>query len=913
MRRAVALLAAISVMAPIPGALSTPQEGRLWSVKLERAPVPKGFTLPTPMPLAQGVVAVYPSITSVSLLDVGEGGASPLWTVDLGRVPVSQFTSSGEFVYVLTWARKPWSTRLYAIRVSDGAMPWPDGVELDTALRDVPIVYGGGVVAVPMESGEVWGIGAEYGNKKWSVRLSGTAKDMMLVSGILVVMDGAGVVGIDPGTGAVLWKFDSGDEPVAMGRYGTAVYVVTEGSTLYGIDPTSGNKLGEAQLPREPPVPGRIPVWADAVLVATQRAKIFAVGARSYDVSSLPRYLDLLPARQPSLVNGLLLAAGKFGEVYFMDWNPRGVMPTLLESSLPDAPASDFGLTPDGEIALIYSADGSLTAFRVPLLQVYPRGFEVQGDGIQLDFVACAFLSTSSPGVITVTSPLGDVLAQEDFLSFADGGCMEDLIYVPGATAYDRIYLSASVGARTSPEEEVQLAVGPLPQPPAAAGSPANLVIPPGAVVGEPTWIGVNVTNVWGEGEISVSASGEGISVFNASPVHLGPNSSTLIRLEATPLRQGELKVNVSILLDGVEVYSIGGSLRAAAGSIIDRLSPASEEVTLGDVLSLRVTLTNRYRDGATFTLRLGDGGLSQLAPVTVGPLRAGESVNATVEGVASAQGVVKPVVSVLADGSVIDSAEAGEVRVVSLPPPPPGRAPPQGQQPSGVPWIGIPWETAAAAAAVVMVGAAVYLLGRRGGGARPAPRTPTAPAGPAAPIRPPPPGAPPEETAGEGAVEVGASAPVSEAEVEPLEESLSRRLRAVRSDLEAARGRLSEGIPGLEGRLREVAKVVSEAEVALGLGDLEHAGESVRRAEEAMDSLRGFLDQYDNVFRGPGWSQVERRITTMLKVWGRAPATMLTMVPPEMRLAALQRYLESHRDANLELRGDELRLVEGG
>ena len=57
----------------------------------------------------------------------------------------------------------------------------------------------------------------------------------------------------------------------------------------------------------------------------------------------------------------------------------------------------------------------------------------------------------------------------------------------------------------------------------------------------------------------------------------------------------------------------------------------------------------------------------------------------------------------------------------------------------------------------------------------------------------------------------------------------------------------------------------------------------------------------------------MSRSITTMLRVWGRAPASMLTMIPSELRIAALARYMKLHPDMKLELRVDELYLVEEG
>ncbi|MDW8035596.1 MAG: hypothetical protein RMI85_03980 [Candidatus Korarchaeum sp.] len=95
-------------------------------------------------------------------------------------------------------------------------------------------------------------------------------------------------------------------------------------------------------------------------------------------------------------------------------------------------------------------------------------------------------------------------------------------------------------------------------------------------------------------------------------------------------------------------------------------------------------------------------------------------------------------------------------------------------------------------------------------------------------------------------------------------------------------------------------------AELKLRGGNLEEAERLIRSTKESLDVLAEEVKEAERVFR-ENWGAVENRVEIMLRVWGKAPATMLTMVPPSFRIAALERYMRMHKESKLELRGDEL------
>jgi len=162
---------------------------------------------------------------------------------------------------------------------------------------------------------------------------------------------------------------------------------------------------------------------------------------------------------------------------------------------------------------------------------------------------------------------------------------------------------------------------------------------------------------------------------------------------------------------------------------------------------------------------------------------------------------------------------------------------------------------------------------------------------------------------------EVEEFAPSTEYLPPPIEDEVVELLDKAKRKLSSVKLKLSEleDILGFEAapyKLTDVESKIMNAEMAYKVKNMKKAKDLLEEAIEDLDSLEREVDEAKKALVD-GWGSVESRIDVMLKVWGRAPANMLTMVPPGFRIIALERYRRMHEDKKLELRGDELYLVE--
>ncbi len=148
-----------------------------------------------------------------------------------------------------------------------------------------------------------------------------------------------------------------------------------------------------------------------------------------------------------------------------------------------------------------------------------------------------------------------------------------------------------------------------------------------------------------------------------------------------------------------------------------------------------------------------------------------------------------------------------------------------------------------------------------------------------------------------------------------PLEDEVVDLLNEAKNRLSRVKLKLSEleDIIGFEVspyKLADVESKVLSAEMAYKARNFRKAREILEDVIEDLKSLENEVDEAKTALVDR-WGSVESRIEVMLKVWGRAPANMLTMVPPGFRIVALERYRRMHEEKKLELSGDELYLVE--
>jgi hypothetical protein len=124
----------------------------------------------------------------------------------------------------------------------------------------------------------------------------------------------------------------------------------------------------------------------------------------------------------------------------------------------------------------------------------------------------------------------------------------------------------------------------------------------------------------------------------------------------------------------------------------------------------------------------------------------------------------------------------------------------------------------------------------------------------------------------------------------------------------------LNESIEGEVGEevfhdeISELEERISEVEGLLSSNRLDEAANEIDKLAETVSSLKKRVIAARQVLIN-NWDVVEKRIDIMLRIWGRAPSSMLTMVPPELRMVALKMYAKKRGD--VEIVGDEIRKKE--
>ncbi len=901
---------------------------------------PATLRLPSPVATSVGFVCVYPDLGSVSLINPTT--FSPSWTFRVESTP-SQIVVGGGSVYVLTqWGR------LYGINLLDGTVVFDSkGIQIDGADGSVRPAYASGVIAVSTGRGVV-GLDAATGKEKWRTGTPGEVLLLLSGGGRVIVGHSSGVSAIDPVTGASIWNATLGAPVRAAAIVGSSVYAVTDGGTLGEIDAATGRVTRSLKLPTPDPAPGEIPSGPDILYVVTRRGRIYPVGVRSFRRLDIV-YLEQSPVAQPEVSNYLMILWTLQGVLLGVPAVPSPV-DVVFSHRVWARFASGVGYDPVSQVAMFYLSDGSLVALEVPLYTVRVLEYSLEEGRLTADLQLCAFPGSEGQVTLTAKDELGRQLLS-DRLSVYGGGCFLRSVNFDVGSSKSVEFTLTGLGLQ-SPPTVVALAAQVQPKPPEQPGM--VIAAPPTLVVGESAELSIAVTNGWRDGLAYVSIDCEDLEKVKSEEGYVAVGASRMFTVEVVPRRPGELRCRASLVIESEVVHSADFTLRVERGSIIEGSPQASpQSVREGGRFRVRVKLVNRYEEGATFTVDVSGPGVVGEA-VQVGPLAAGEEKEVSVSARASGAGSKDLTVTVSVGSALVDSMTLpGAVTVVAPQPttPPPATSPSPGAGLiSKIPEPVLDYLPYLIAALVA--GGVATILRRRGGPTPPERRLPRPP--PSRPrlseirevptprveaeervrpaeeivprVRPPRPEEververPREEVAPAAApapapppAPAPTPTPAPPVSAEELSSTISELRESLKRVVSQARELEGEGLVGVDERASVVDRRLARAEVLIDIGDLEEAQKVVREVEETVRTLENTVKQFREILLGKVWSNVEKRIATMLRVWGRAPASMLTMIPSELRVAALARFVKLHPEMKLELRGDELYSLEEG
>ncbi len=861
------------------------------------------------------------------------------------------------------------SFELRAYNSIDGK-PRIERLRLPSIPSGSPMTYleDGETVVVPLAS-SLQAVDLRSKSTSWSVDVGFRIRRVHYVNGEAVVYGDTKIAYVDLNSRKAVWTLDLGEKIVVAGEDPSFIGVMLQNGTMVSIRTSTGEPVAKKDMsgilgyefPR-----GSFPVLNGIGALTSSKEAIIFVNLSDLSVSR-PIKTWIPPAYQPVAVGRALLYFSKSGEVRVYHYTHKFL---LSEFKVSNPPFSSIEASAGGNHTTIVSyidENGELHILDMPDHWIKVQKVEPRNGGYLVEGFVC---STAPSGerskiVLYVMSPQGEVVGEKTIGFLGPGQCGARF----STMLRDKGALGLIVGEETIPpnvpvgltrEEWISLRGGAVTtttttteaMTTTTATKPSaqpklSLQVPPKLTVGDSFKLRITGINSWNVPELTFIVEGPTIQEESVTR-KISPGSEFSISIEGRALNPGTGAV-LYVKHGGEILHKEEIPIKVEQGKVIDEIR-APKEARVNNSIIVTVRIVNRFKDNAEFILVTSlDGSLVERK---VGPLRAGGSSEVHVKITPRKTGDLKLGVQALAGGKVVDE-RTSTITVTAAPPPAP---PAVTTQQSALP-IPLEYLVGGIIGAVLILIAAALLLGSRRPKEmrmeeiQPIP-TPTI-----------------EGREGEGVQEAGAEVPPSitppeieqeeigveipkvhriEVEEEKLpemeeeeriappevreeipaikpeiegeravevpeevRESLERELESVKSRLDEVRRSISklEEIVGFElspYRLVDAETMLVSAELKLKEGDVSEAERIINSVKESLDVLEAEVSEAEKVFL-ENWSAVENRIDIMLRVWGKAPANMLTMVPAGFRIHALERFRKLHPDRKLELRGDEL------
>ncbi len=836
-------------------------------------------------------------------------------------------------------------------------------LRLSSAPSGSPMTYlnDGRTIVVPLTS-SLQAVDLKSKSTSWSVDLGFRIRHVQYVNGGAVIYGDDQIAYFDLNSRKLVWNLELGEKILVAGDDSSFIGMMLQNGTMVSINTSTGEPVARRDmtdiLGYEFPY-GMFPVLDGIGALTSSNEAIIFINLSDLSVSR-PIKTWMPPASQPVAAGKALLYFSKSGEVRVYHYTHRFL---LSEFKVSNPPFSLVTVSASGNhtISISYiDGNGDLHLLRLPDHWIKIQKTEPKDGGYLVEGFVCstALSGERSKIVLYVMSQQGEVIGKKTIGFLTPGRCgarfstmlkdkgalgliVGDGTLPPnapiGLTREEWIPLKGGASVTTTTVPAITTTTKPTGQPKLEVQAPSQLV------VGDGFKLNVSGINSWGAEELTFVIKGPTIQGEEVTE-KVSPGSEFSVSIEGRALNPGTGAI--LYIKHGDEVlYKKEISVRVEQGKVIDEVR-APKEAKVNSSIIVTVKLVNRFRDNSQFILVTSlDGSLIERK---VGPLRAGGSAEVHVKVTPRKTGDLQLRVQALAGGKVVDK----RVSTITVTVAPPSTPPVVTTQQSSLP-IPLEYLVGGIIGAVLILIAIALLLGSR----KPKEvkmeemKPITAPAIEEAsaeeiPETRPPSIIPPEIEQEEIGIEVprihriemeevpkpeikeeeeermappemeevpAIGSVVKEERVIPEEarESVESELESVKKRLEDVRRAISklEEIVGFElspYRLVDAETMLVSAELKLKEGDVSEAERIVNSVKESLDVLEAEVSEAEKVFL-ENWSAVENRIDIMLRVWGKAPANMLTMVPAGFRIHALERFRKLHPDRKLELRGDEL------
>ncbi len=832
-----------------------------------------------------------------------------------------------------------------------------------------PMTYleDGRTVVVPLIS-SLQAVDLRSKSTSWSVDVGFRIRRVHYVDGGAVVYGDTKIAYVDLSSRKAVWTLELGEKIVVTGDDQSFIGVMLQNGTMISIRTPTGEPIAKKDmsgiLGYEFPK-GSFPVLDGIGALTSSKETILFVNLSDLSVSR-PIKTWIPPAYQPVAVGGALLYFSKSGEVRVYHYTQK----FLLSEFKASPPFSSIEASAGGNHTTIVSyidEGGELHILNIPNYWIKIQKVEPKNGGYLVEGFVCSTALTGerSKIVLYVMSQQGEVVGEKTIGFLGPGQCGARF----STMLRDKGALGLVVGEETIPpnvpigltrEEWTSLGGGAVTttttttevKTTTTATKPGarpklSLQVPSKLTVGDSFKLKITGINSWNVSELTFIVEGPTIQGESVTR-KVSPGSEFSVSIEGRALNPGTGAV-LYVKHGGEILHKEEIPISVERGRVIDEIR-APKEARANNSIIVTVKLVNRFRDNAQFILVTSlDGSLVERK---VGPLRAGGSSEVHVKITPRKTGDLKLGVQALVGGKVVDERTSKITVTVA----PPSTPPTVTTQQSALP-IPLEYLVGGIIGAVLILIAAALLLGSRrpkemrAEEIQPIP-TPTIEGREEAEVQGPvieapsaitPPEIEQEEVGIEipkvHRIEMEEKLPELEEEEEEriappevreeiptikpgeverevevpeeVKESLERELESVKSRLDEVRRSISklEEIVGFElspYRLMDAETMLVSAELKLKEGDVSEAERIINSVKESLDVLEAEVSEAEKVFL-ENWSAVENRIDIMLRVWGKAPANMLTMVPAGFRIHALERFRKLHPDRKLELRGDEL------
>jgi outer membrane protein assembly factor BamB len=821
---------------------------------------------PSPLILSDGVVVAINNLLKKICFDGRE-----IWTSSIPyRVKFLLETDSSLLVFSEGGS-------LYLVDAVNGNVL--DSISLGGEVSTQPIISSG-MIYVPLSSGNLITLNLLSLRRAWSIKLDSVPRLLTSFSGGVAVATSKNTYLIFSSSYIIPINIVL----MNIGSVAGKVVGITDSRDVVLIDKDGSIKVLTSIKSGFIPA-GQLVSAGNNVYILTGGGSFIRINVVDGSISS--EMLDMWPLCQPLISEGAIVALGSNSIIIK---NIFGT--TIYKESIGglSSVASFRGFSESGEAYLAsISSSGDLIIDKIDLLLFFGEKY-VKDRVVNIYGDICLLTNSEKRVSLYMLDNSTGSMKISEIAVISPGFCKsisisasvpENWTYLIAGFVIDGHKLSPIISAKYQPQVvtagEIKLKM------------PDSVSIPLGGTEN----ISLVINNTMDTEEFDLSAEAENVVLSFPNKIKIEKNKLTEVYIKILGKQEGVSVLHVKILSKG-EVLAEGKTqLKIVPVKVLDNLNVVQRD----NNFFLLANLTNRIGDKINIVLEIYLDGI-KVNQTNIYFANKGESKGFAMP-VKLAQGNHSLSAVVSANGIVIDRASRGIQ--IGL-----------GTQTSKVSLANIPYLLAAFIIALASIGGLLVYRRRK----KPAY---------AARLPPKPPATVPslekietEVPEAERLPEVALEKPEEEKPRELMRpevniEEIKDRIGGVKSELLDVKS-LNESIEGEVGEevfhdeISELEERISEVEGLLSSNRLDEAANEIDKLAETVSSLKKRVIAARQVLIN-NWDVVEKRIDIMLRIWGRAPSSMLTMVPPELRMVALKMYAKKRGD--VEIVGDEIRKKE--